>query len=280
MAQENRTRSRAGIRLRSKRGASLALSLMLFLSCVSIGIVLITAATAATGILSGREELDRRYYCVTSAVELLRSRFDKRSYRVNVQITEIHYLENELGMKPLDPPPSYTLKSLESLGSDGTWVDIPVHTGDNIFVDHDTNPLRKRDYLAVQSLRVLHAMSDTDWLNGNDLTAVEKVVNDPEIKIPKTYSFTADSGGEALPGLKSGVMVTPGDRGIKIAVYNDEEEWKAKYFLTMDFSADVLKETTAGTTTAGFDLEKNWPMLTTRRSVSYTVNWTLNGISG
>ncbi|MBQ9544902.1 MAG: hypothetical protein IJV00_07235 [Clostridia bacterium] len=58
-------------KLRSNKGASLSMALLLFLVCAVIGAVVLTAATASAGRMSGLVESDQRYYKVSSAAELL-----------------------------------------------------------------------------------------------------------------------------------------------------------------------------------------------------------------
>ena len=58
-------------KLRSRRGASLLAALFVFLVCSVIGIVVVTAATAAAGRASKLAENDQRYFSVASAAELL-----------------------------------------------------------------------------------------------------------------------------------------------------------------------------------------------------------------
>ena len=61
-----------GKKLNSQRGASLLVALLLFMLCTAVGSVVLTAGTASAGRLSRAREMDRRYYSVTSAAELLR----------------------------------------------------------------------------------------------------------------------------------------------------------------------------------------------------------------
>lgn len=56
---------------KNRIGASLSMAMLLFLVCAVIGAVVLTAGTAAAGRLSRMAEMDRRYYSVTSAAELL-----------------------------------------------------------------------------------------------------------------------------------------------------------------------------------------------------------------
>ncbi len=60
-----------GEKLNSQRGASITMALLLFLVCAVIGATVLTAGTAAAGRVSELAEMDRRYYAVASAAELL-----------------------------------------------------------------------------------------------------------------------------------------------------------------------------------------------------------------
>lgn len=70
-------------KLRSRRGATLLLSLLLFLICAVAGSVAITAGTASSGTVSERAKMDQRYFSVTSAAELLRKTFDGKYVRIS-----------------------------------------------------------------------------------------------------------------------------------------------------------------------------------------------------
>lgn len=59
-------------KLNSQRGASLSIALLLFLVCLAVSSVVLTAGTAAAGRLSELKKMDQRYYSVTSAAELVR----------------------------------------------------------------------------------------------------------------------------------------------------------------------------------------------------------------
>ena len=65
-------RSWASERMSSERGASFSVALLLLLVCVAVSAIVIAAATAAVGHVSGQVKADQRYYSVTSAVQLFR----------------------------------------------------------------------------------------------------------------------------------------------------------------------------------------------------------------
>ena len=69
-------------KLRSQTGASISFALLLFLVCAVLCSVILTAATAASGRMSNLAETDQRYYAVTSAAELLKDLFNKKTVKI------------------------------------------------------------------------------------------------------------------------------------------------------------------------------------------------------
>lgn len=63
-------------KLISQSGASITYALLLFVVCAAVSAVVLTAATAAAGRMSKLKENDNRFYCVTSAAEVLRKELD------------------------------------------------------------------------------------------------------------------------------------------------------------------------------------------------------------
>lgn len=59
------------LKIKSERGASLSMAILLFMVCAVVGGVILAAATAAGGRASQLAENDQRYYNVTSAAQLL-----------------------------------------------------------------------------------------------------------------------------------------------------------------------------------------------------------------
>lgn len=62
---------KAAEKLKSSRGASLMMALLLFLTCAVVGSAVLTAGTAASGRMAKIAESDQRYYSVNSAANLL-----------------------------------------------------------------------------------------------------------------------------------------------------------------------------------------------------------------
>lgn len=69
-------------KLRSQTGASITFALLIFLVCTVLCSVILTAATASSGRMSGIAEGDQRYYAVTSAAELLKDLINGKSVTI------------------------------------------------------------------------------------------------------------------------------------------------------------------------------------------------------
>ena len=75
-------------KLKSNNGISILVALLLFLVCTVIGSIVLAAATAASGRISGLVESDRRYYAVKSAAELFRDMLDEKELTVTRQMEQ------------------------------------------------------------------------------------------------------------------------------------------------------------------------------------------------
>ena len=71
-------------KLKDRKGASITFALLIFLVCSIVSIVAIVASTTASGRLKNIPEIDRRYYAVSSAAELLSSTLDGGAVSVKV----------------------------------------------------------------------------------------------------------------------------------------------------------------------------------------------------
>lgn len=81
-------------KLRSQRGATLSMAMLLFLICAVVGGVILAAATAAAGRLNQIAETDRRYYNVTSAVQVLSEQIAGEEVTID-QIKTYNEIEGE-----------------------------------------------------------------------------------------------------------------------------------------------------------------------------------------
>ncbi len=70
-------------KLNSSKGASITFALLAFLVCAVISAVLLASASAAAGRLSGLAAADRRYYAVSSAVQLFSDSLSEEKGGIN-----------------------------------------------------------------------------------------------------------------------------------------------------------------------------------------------------
>lgn len=75
-------------RLKSERGASLSMALLLMLVCVAISSIVLAAATTSAGRLAQAGEYDQRYYAVTSAARMFEKSLDGGSKYTLTQTIE------------------------------------------------------------------------------------------------------------------------------------------------------------------------------------------------
>lgn len=75
-------KKRIWTKLKEETGASLTFALLIFLVCAVVGSVVITAGTTAAGKFSKMTEMDRRYYNLASAVNLLSEELSSRTVTI------------------------------------------------------------------------------------------------------------------------------------------------------------------------------------------------------
>ena len=80
----------------SNRGASILFAMLLFMVCSAVGIVILSAGTAASGRLSELSTTDQRYYSVTSAAELLVDLIDGKTVTVDEDANSITPTDSNL----------------------------------------------------------------------------------------------------------------------------------------------------------------------------------------
>ena len=109
---------KAAEKLKSSRGASLMMALLLFLTCAVVGSAVLTAGTAASGRMSKIAESDQRYYSVNSAANLLIDLLQDQTVTVR-KVESSKSSEAELYYQSKDNP---TFTKYESL----TETTLPV----------------------------------------------------------------------------------------------------------------------------------------------------------
>ena len=74
-------------KMNSERGASITFALLIFLVCAIVSSAVIVAGTTAAGRMSQRADTDRRYYAVSSAMELLLEDFNDKTVTLECKKT-------------------------------------------------------------------------------------------------------------------------------------------------------------------------------------------------
>ena len=83
-------------KLRSRKGATILMALLVFLVCVCIGSVVLSAGTASAGRFSKTAESDRRFYAVESAARLLEGVFDGKTVTISRTKTDTKVTKYQL----------------------------------------------------------------------------------------------------------------------------------------------------------------------------------------
>lgn len=123
-------KQRAQNKLQSNTGASISFALLLFLVCTVIGAIVLTAGTAASGRLAKAAEMDRRYYAVASAAELLEKELCAqevtivREMTTVTTVTETHTFDENNAESVSTSAPSATVTYRTRVGSD-PWITTP-----------------------------------------------------------------------------------------------------------------------------------------------------------
>ena len=135
-------------KLRSERGASMTYALLLFLVCATVGAIVLAAGTAAAGRVSDLAEMDRRYYTVTSAAELLEKEIsagtvtvlrEKTDDEVTVNIdgtvftgdtSGLTFLQRQAALLVLGPDlmtnQDAAIMDRKAVGSSDTYIGMPL----------------------------------------------------------------------------------------------------------------------------------------------------------
>ncbi len=208
-------------KLRSNRGASLLVALLLFMVCSVVGIVVLTAASAAAGRASKLAENDQRYYSVASAAELLAQELNgqtvsiiREETRTDTTTTVSTMTIPETGMGSFDEGEPVTEAGTPSckvtLGSTG---EEEAPSGEPAPAGKPFLPGGDRGFLTEMAVRLFFGSPDTagnytrysvDPENENyaldlsyDIGGTRTLVESNEFSLE-----VADSGGGSMEGLQ------------------------------------------------------------------------------
>lgn len=180
-------------KIKSRKGASLSIAMLLFMVCAVVGGIILAAATAAGGRVNELAEADKRYYSVTSAAELLAEAISGKEITIEQTMT------------------IYTNAAGERVKSNGA-------------------PWSADDEDPVAKISVIDGMTDVSKEENLSFLAfeAEKLLRANGLKIDETsdsdkrlwyYSYSACDGYD--PSSEAGsVMVDGSDKTFKIGLYN------------------------------------------------------------
>ncbi len=156
-------------KLRSGRGASLLVALLLFMICSVISVVVLTAATAVSGRASKLAESDQRYFSVASAAELLAQELNNQPVKIVQEETKVETTVTTyalVGPPPSEPgpaPDTDTTCRMTAIGDyslGATWADAGGIIGSFSFPP-DTGVGVKGDFLTEMALCLLFGKPDS-----------------------------------------------------------------------------------------------------------------------
>lgn len=219
-------KSRLQHKIESQSGASITYALLLFLVCAVVSSVILAAGTAASGRISESVDTDRKYFAVTSAIQLLRSEFEKYEVRVD----QTYRKEGNSDPIPDGVPKYWYRKKAGTTGSqDSEWTDYDKRKPDDHIItmsavyaysnktrNEITNPITisfddaESEYAKALSVDVNEKInSDTGRINLEiSSSKVEGDTNDhpytmvlvfvPNIKVSSREKKTIDADGTEI----------------------------------------------------------------------------------
>ena len=159
------------------------MALLLFLVCAVIGAVVLTAATASAGRLSGLAEMDQRYYSVSSAAELLVNQLCDKTIKFSeissetVTITEI-----------------YTSEGVKTGTETGTPHDTPT-----LYSINDGDPVS-----AVTENNSFLTQRAIDFIHNNAQNSGSFTLTHADAALNTVVDWSIDTDGKLILTIKSG----------------------------------------------------------------------------
>ena len=218
------------------------LALLLFLICALLASVVLAASTTAVGSYSKLSQADQRYYCVTSAADLLKGKLDGSSVTVTV----------EQAKASAAAPATVTKVTVDA-------VEASVEgSGDDSKVSIDESDLTLAQLAAMCLL-----MGGQQPSGGYKAETVSDIPDNPVENSPvalgsyvvdfadASEDSTLDASVKAI--LSASVKAAVSDAGLTLQVDSPHEEDSIDYFsLALGFDADVdVTESTRTTRDAG-----------------------------
>ena len=203
--------SRAKHKVQSQRGASLSMALMLFLVITTVASIVLAAATASAGRIAQAEQLEKSYYTITSAMDLVRSEIKDPSTNRSVKITRMYDPENKswaMTLGTMDVVASDAMKSPTCTLFQLATLDLVLASASESITD--SSPSSFKDLRSVSSDTIKSSMVNADTLgSAADQAAAAANVTPKDIPwTPHTYEHFEISGPSGYSNLFDPVRVT------------------------------------------------------------------------
>ena len=276
-------------KLSSQTGASITISLLLFLICAVVGSVVLAAGTTAGGRFSKLSEMDQRYYSVSSAAELLGQELDGQKVTIvrtstNTKTETTQYtIDTSQGVNTVTAgSPTITNKynfstiAFENSDKNNTSFSKVNETEDEKFMGVSVLP----DSETEESFSFLTACALNLLFGGNlcnTVAAMDYVVEHEQGKTD--FTLTHDTGKDYLK--IKGIYEIRSDGTLIFTMQNDNGSDPYIMRLTMNAAVKESEETSSDSETVDSDSGSGFTetVTTTTTSIKTTeITWTYGGI--
>ena len=267
--------------MRSERGASILLALLLFLVCAMVASVVLAASTAASGRLADLAATDRSYYAVTSAIELFQDQLADVEVSLEHEATQKWRAEvtEEADGTLVEGEPE-RVDEPDSEGDHGSFGAIVIEPADGggeptelckyltcmlVFGDGDAT---EADDPGLQKV-----WNHASYLAGNDIDPVPPTISEVSATLSMEASIDDDSSAK-VPPVDVTIKVMPSARQATLTFTNKDEDADAKKVkMVMTLSADLIAYTDSEELGAGKDEALAVLRSGETQSIDYTVQY-------
>lgn len=232
-------------KLGSRKGATILFALFFFIVCAVIGSIVLTAATAAAGRMKDVREINKRYYAVNSAADVLAHELDKPEMKAVIKKEDVQ-----------------TGAALEAGTFNLSSPEISGALAGILF--RNVNP----DGSTLLKWKLMHSDDDKDPLNARLWKMINYSTADAEVK--------ADDA--ALP------PDTTADQRLTQNIFNRKIQLcstDGKYSLILDCPAHIDRrqsvKTSTSVTVAADGSRVETPTTTT--TTTYTITWSVASVT-
>ena len=235
-------------RLRSERGASLSVVLLLFLVCMVVSSIVLAAATATSGRQAELAAMDKRYYNVMSAQGLLWDEFNRTSYnggtdnRIKIQRSCVIKRQPSGSYVMADDPAWQVSLHGEPLAS-GLYNPSGYTLLDTLAIDTVFPDSASQSLAANREVSAKGTFDLSDPNNPQFVTAPQ--ARTPYNGVTTTVTNgTHASGSNLSKNLRTSIIITPTDNGdlaisLESATPDDRDTYRMQFRAQAQIDEDV-----------------------------------------